>query len=376
MIVLSCEKACWNLNKSEADQLRSEIVGTLKSAKPPTSNISKDERKAIKELQEEDSIMVLGADKGRATVVLDKSEYDNKMQALLSDTKTYVKLDKDPTPKLKKQLVSILQGLEKEGKIRKEDKQFLYPTTENVPRIYGSPKIHKDGTPLRPIVDFTGSVGYNVAKSLADILSPLVGQSEHHVLNSKNLADDLRDLTIEEDEILNSHDVVALFTNTPIDLTLQILRERLEQDDDLKNRTRLSIDDILKLTEFSLSSVAYFSYSGEIYRQRFGMAMGSPLSPLRCNLFMEWLEQKAISTSPITCRPRLWKRYVNDVLEVIRKGEVDRLTEHLNQTDPSNSIKFTYEQEKDGSIPFLNTLIIRKSDGSVKLCIYRKKDPY
>ena len=316
--------------------------------------------------------MVLGADKGRATVVLDKSEYD-KMQALLSDTKTYVKLDKDPTPKLKKELVSIPQGLEKEGKIRKEDKQFLYPTTENVPRICGSPKIHKDGTPLRPIVDFTGSVGYNGAKSLADILSPLVGQSEHHVLNSKNLADDLRDLTIEEDEILNSHDVVALFTNTPIDLTLQILRERLEQDDDLKNRTRLSIDDILKLTEFSLSSVAYFSYSGEIYRQRFGMAMGSPLSPLRCNLFMEWLEQKAISTSPITCRPRLWKRYVNDVLEVIRKGEVDRLTEHLNQTDPSNSIKFTYEQEKDGSIPFLDTLIIRKSDGSVKLCIYRKK---
>ena len=52
MIVLSCEKACWNLDKSEADQLRSEIVGTLKSAKPPTSNISKDERKAIKELQD------------------------------------------------------------------------------------------------------------------------------------------------------------------------------------------------------------------------------------------------------------------------------------------------------------------------------------
>ena len=101
--------------------------------------------------------------------------------------------------------------------------------------------------------------------------------------------------------------------------------------------------------------------------------MGSPLSPLGCNLFMEWLEQKAISTSPITCRPRLWKRYVDDVLEVIRKGEVDRLTDHLNQTDPSNSIKFTYEQEKDGSIPFLDTLIIRKPDGSVKLCIYRKK---
>ncbi|XP_072014846.1 uncharacterized protein [Amphiura filiformis] len=152
----------------------------------------------------------------------------------------------------------------------------------------------------------------------------------------------------------------------------QIIRERLAQDKDLKNRTLLTIDDIIDLTEFSLVSVAYFSYGGQIFRQCFGMAMGSPLSPIGCNIFMEWLEEKAISTAPITCRPRMWKRYVDDVLEIIRKGEVDNLTDHLNKTDPSSSIKFTYEQENEGKIPFLDTLIIRKPDGSVKLCIYRK----
>ncbi|XP_072048298.1 uncharacterized protein [Amphiura filiformis] len=103
------------------------------------------------------------------------------------------------------------------------------------------------------------------------------------------------------------------------------------------------------------------------------MAMGSPLSPLACNIFMEWLEQKAISTAPDSCRPRLWKRYVDDVLEIIRRGQVDNLTDHLNSIDPTGSIKFTYEQEQDGSIPFLDTLITRKPDGSVKLSIYRKK---
>ncbi|XP_072048672.1 uncharacterized protein [Amphiura filiformis] len=103
------------------------------------------------------------------------------------------------------------------------------------------------------------------------------------------------------------------------------------------------------------------------------MAMGSPLSPLACNIFMEWLEQKAISTAPESCRPRLWKRYVDDVLEIIRKGQVDNLTDHLNTIDPTGSVKFTYEQEHNGSIPFLDTLITRKPDGSVKLSIYRKK---
>ena len=136
----------------------------------------------------------------------------------------------------------------------------------------------------------------------------LVGKSEHHVLNSKSLADQLKNITVEEDEILNSHDVVVLFTNTPIDLTLQIIRDRLEQDQDLKNRTLLSIDDIIELVDFSLSRVAYFSYNGTIYRQRFGIAMGSPLSPIGCNIFMEWLENKAITTAPITCRPRFGER--------------------------------------------------------------------
>ncbi|XP_072023428.1 uncharacterized protein, partial [Amphiura filiformis] len=247
----------------------------------------------------------------------------------------------------------MLLPLEKDDKIKKADKQFLYPTSENVPRIYGSPKIHKDGTPLRPIVDFTGSIGYNVAKSLADILSPIVGQSEHHVLNSRSLAEDLKDVTLEEDEILNSHDVVALFTSTPIDLTLHILRERLNEDKDLKNRTLLSTDDIIELTKFCLATVAYFSYSGQIYRQCFGMAMGIPLSPLACNIFMEWLEQKAISTAPDSCRPRLWKRYVDDVLEIIRRGQVDNLTDHLN------SIQFSSHHPLHQKLGVVRTLLDR-----------------
>ena len=209
--------------------------------------------------------MVLGADKGRATVVMDKSEYHDKMCALLSDTKNYEILDKDPTSKHKRELENTLKRFEREDKIRKTDRDYLSPNSEAVPRIYGSPKIHKDGTPLRPIVDFTGSIGYNVAKSLADILSPLVGQSEHHVLNSKTLAEDLKDVRLSEDEILNSHDVVALFTSTPIDLTLKIIKDKLTGDRDLQKRTLLSVEDIIELPKFCLSTVLRYHLSSAIW---------------------------------------------------------------------------------------------------------------
>ena len=75
---------------------------------------------------------------------------------------------------------------------------------------------------------------------------------------------------------------------------------------------------------------------------------------------MEFLEQQAIATASIQCKPRLWKHYVDDVLEIIKDGEVDNLTEHLNQVDQTGNIKFTHEQEKDGQIPLLDTLIVRK----------------
>ncbi|XP_072039550.1 uncharacterized protein [Amphiura filiformis] len=88
---------------------------------------------------------------------------------------------------------------------------------------------------------------------------------------------------------------------------------------------------------------------------------------------MEWLEQKAIANAPIACRPKLWKRYVDDILEIIPKGTTQELTDHLNKTDPTNNIKFNHEEEAEGKIPFLDTLINRKEDGSVKTTVYRKK---
>ena len=100
--------------------------------------------------------------------------------------------------------------------------------------------------------------------------------------------------------------------------------------------------------------------------------MGSPVSPVVANFYMEFLEQQAITTAPIHCKNRLWKRYVDDILEIVHQDQVDNLTAHLYQTDPTDSIKFTYEQEHDGTLPFLGTLIVRKPDGSVKLLVYRK----
>ena len=59
-----------------------------------TNNSSPDESRAIKELRNESSLVILPADKGRTTVVMDRADYEDKMTALLSDQLTYKILQK------------------------------------------------------------------------------------------------------------------------------------------------------------------------------------------------------------------------------------------------------------------------------------------
>ncbi|XP_072022071.1 uncharacterized protein [Amphiura filiformis] len=97
---------------------------------------------------------VLPADKGRCTVVIDKSDYVNKANDLLSDTKVYQPLKRDPTSGYKKKVSDSLKALEESEAIDRALYYKLSPS-ESVPRFYGLPTIHKQNVPLRPISDGT-----------------------------------------------------------------------------------------------------------------------------------------------------------------------------------------------------------------------------
>ena len=173
MCLLSGATSTWSLPQEQKDKLRADITGVLKSAKVPKQNITRQERTALKGLQKEKSITILPADKGKATFIMETREYQEKMKEMLNDEATYEKLKKDPTKTYKAELIRIVKSLEKEGKITKDQYWYLYPTLEKVPRMYGAPKIHKEGVPLRPIVDYTHTITYRVSRELANILQKL-----------------------------------------------------------------------------------------------------------------------------------------------------------------------------------------------------------
>ena len=353
-VITGVEGGLQGLTGSEVDKARLKIAGVLTSAKPPPFNLPWSLRKALNDLKKEEDIMILPADKGRCTVVMDKSEYQDKVNSLLEDRKFYKVLKKDPTPSTEKDMNATLLKLKKEGTPHSD-------AYGHIPLLYGLPKIHKPGIPLRPIVSFVSSLTYALSRYLARVLSPLVGNSSSFVASSSEFVTFSKTVTIPENYELVSFDVVSLFTNVPIELALSVVEKRLDEVD-VSDHTHLSKEVLVSLLRLCLSSTNFY-YNGTVYQQIFGTAMGSPVSVVVANIVMEHIEDNiALNMSPV---PTIfWKRYVDGVLTAIPADRVDEMLAHINSIN--HNIQFTSEREGH-IISFLDVKIMHNDDGSNRM---------
>jgi len=147
---------------------------------------------------------------------MDKQEYDEKVRSLLSDTRTYKQLPRNPAASLERRMNELLLSLNRAGSIPDHLYKQLRSASGATPLLYGLPKIHKPEVPLRPIASFINSPSYQLSKHLVHLLAPLVGKTSSFIKNSTDFAAFISDQTIAEETILVSFDVVSLFTNVPV----------------------------------------------------------------------------------------------------------------------------------------------------------------
>ena len=124
----------------------------------------------------------------------------------------------------------------------------------------------------------------------------------------------------------------------------------------------------LETSDFVLNH-NYFKHDGDHYKQIFGCAMGSPISPVLADLVMEEIEATAIST--FSHPPKWWFRYVDDSHSCLRKDQVNEFHKHLNSINPN--IQFTLELENTNGqgLPFLDTITTRRGT-AIQVDVYRK----
>ena len=365
--VAAVQQICQKMAHGEAEEVRAEVKAVLKKVQHPKANITRAEQKALSELKKYNNRVILTADKGTCLVVMDKEEYINKSQDLLNED-TYRVIPEDSTNKQKNRLILIVKKIKNEGGISEEKYKYMYPTGAGISKFYGLPKVHKAGVPLRPIVSSRGSVTYNTSKELARILKPLAGKSTFSVQNTMDFVEQVKNIRLQPQECIISYDVKALFTSVPTKPAINIIKQLLEDDKELQQRTSMTAQHIICLLEFCLTNTS-FIFQGRYHEQTEGAAMGSPLSPIIANLYMEAFEKEAISTAPDP--PTFWRRFVDDTFVIIQKEKEDSFFNHINNID--NKIQFTKEAStSDGSMPFLDTLVTINGDGSLNTKVYRK----
>ena len=182
-----------------------------------------------------------------------------------------------------------------------------------------------------------------------------------------DFVEQIKEVKLKKEESMVSYDVTALFTSVPIPSVLKIIEEKLTNDKDLPQRTSMNTRHIIRLLEFCLRRT-YFVFQGQHYEQVEGAAMGSPLSPIVANIYMEHFETKALETAPHP--PSLWKRFVDDTFVILETTHTEEFFQHINGIE--EKIQFTAENTRaDGSLPFLDTLVTAKEDGSLSTSIYK-----
>ena len=166
---------------------------------------------------------------------------------------------------------------------------------------------------MRPILSATNTYNYQLAKWLEDKLKPL-STNEYTVSDAFRCAEEIRSLSVKEEDLLVSYDVSALFTNVPLKETINIIVDKALTDDWFNRTYNLNLQrqDLMKLLEVSTSN-QLFQFNGQLYEQTDGVAMGSPLGPLMANVFMCHLEEQ-LTTNLADNFPTLYMRYVDNTL--------------------------------------------------------------
>ena len=186
---------------------------------------------------------------------------------------------------------------------------------------------------------------------------------------------------VDPEEELRSYDVSALFTSLPVDKELEIIRKRLQDDITLPNRTSLSPDDVITVLDKCLKGT-YFLYKADYYLQIHRAAMGLPVSPILCNIYMEDFEQRMLAEA--NDPPCWWKRYVDDTYTVLKKDQAETFTEYLDMID--DDIKWMTEGEihqevkvqdiekkVERCLAFLDTLSVINKDSTICTREFRKE---
>lgn len=320
----------------------------INSLQSSNQNLSISEKIALSKLKNDESIMVLPADKGSTTVILNKIDYINEGLRQLNDASFYTTVTADPCEQLVVEIQNYIYLNASDEGLSDNDISALIPSNPRTPHFYMLPKVHKAGNPGRPIVASYDCPTERISSFVDFYAQPLVKNLDSHIKDTYHFLNIIKNIHIPNcnDIFLVTIDVVSLYTNIPHDEGLYALKEYF---DSRPNPRLPSSKFLLDLAEIVLIN-NYFTFNNKFYHQEKGTAMGTRMAPSYANLYMGSLETKFLNSQIL--KPLTWLRFIDDIF-MIWPHSLQTLNTFLSQLNSFSSLRFTHEISKT-NITFLD----------------------
>lgn len=191
----------------------------------------------------------------------------------------------------------------------------------------------------------------------------------HTIKNSIDFVNKIKDIKLQPGYRIMSLDIVNLYTNIPVPETLSILKSLLFDANILDT---CKVQELIQLLETILSQ-NYFLFNNQYYIQEGGLAMGSPLSGLLADIYLNYYENTYVLSDHNKFKDNIifYTRYVDDTFLIFNGTlrQIYNLKTYMNSIN--NYIQFTLETEVNNRLNFLD-LTIYKKDHKFNFSIYRK----
>src|SRR5579872_6995483 len=215
----------------------------------------------------------------------------------------------------------------------------------------------------RPIVSDIDSETYRISEYINNFLHPLSIKHNSYIKNSYEFVNKIKNFAINNNCLLVTGDITALYTNMEISRSIQCFEEMLSKTSGEKRPDK----ELVELLELSLRNND-FMFNSKHYLQTKGTAMGKRFAPALANIYLLEFDEKV--TNGYKTKPILYFRYIDDIF-FLWPGDAQLLAEYeqyLNNLIPSISIKLKHSNTE---IDFLDVTIY-KSDDVLKTKVYFK----
>jgi len=370
-IIVETEYAINKLENTKQDEIRTqatmEITKFIKKYNMRKQNNQKQniDIKNIKHKLNTNNLTLIKADKSNANVIIDSNELEAKTIKFINENNCIL-LNKDPTSKFQTQISNLIKNNSSQV-LNNKNKNIYKMDNPIAPKLNTLIKLHKTDKPIRPLINSKTAPNYKIGKIITKILKEkLQLENKYNIKNSIQLTENLINTQISSDTKLYSFDITNMYTNIPVDNTINLIENTLNN----KKESRIYIKQITNILHTILKQ-NYFEYNNKIYQQTDGLAMGAPTSAIISETFLQEIDKSIINIIKENDPHGIYYRYVDDAIYISQNNgiNINKITQEINKIH--NKIKFTVEEETNNKLNYLD-LTISKTTTKLEFSIYRK----